>query len=64
MSRTAVHVTTHDRGEFVPAGRPDRGTVVPAARSELGDFNFVLLALLAACAAFWALVVLTAFWLI
>ena len=64
MSRTAVSVARTDQGTFVPAVRPERGIVVPAGRSEPGDFNFVLLAALAACATFWVLVALTVYWLI
>jgi ABC-type uncharacterized transport system permease subunit len=50
MSRTAV-----------PVGRPDWGTFVPASRPESADFNFGLLAALAACVAFWVLVALTVY---
>ena len=53
MSRTAV-----------PVGRPDWGTFVPASRPESADFNFGLLAALAACVAFWVLVALTMYSLI
>jgi ABC-type uncharacterized transport system permease subunit len=53
MSRTAV-----------PVGRPDRGNFVPASGPESADFNFGLLAALAACVAFWVLVALTLFSLI
>jgi hypothetical protein len=48
----------------VPIGRPDRGIFVPAGRPESADFNFGLLAALAACVAFWVLVALTVYWLI
>jgi hypothetical protein len=55
MSRTAIPV---GRSESVP------GTLVPAiGRSESAEFNFGLLGALAACVAFWS-VVLTALWLI
>ena len=53
MSRTAVR-----------AARPDWGTFVPPARPQSADTNFVLLAVLAACVAFWVLVGLTVYWLI
>jgi hypothetical protein len=54
MSRTAV-----------PVGDPDWGTFVSApGRPESGDFNFGLLAALAACAAFWVSVALTVYWVI
>jgi hypothetical protein len=53
MSRTAV-----------PVARPDWGSFVPAARPESADFNFGLLAALAACVAFWLSVALTVYWLI
>ena len=53
MSRTAVR-----------AARPQWGTYVPPARPQSADINFVLLAVLAACVAFWVLVGLTVYWLI
>jgi hypothetical protein len=53
MSRTAV-----------PVDRPDRGTFVPTGRAESADFNFGLLAALAACVAFWVSVALTVYSLI
>ena len=64
MSGTAAPVARPDRGNFVPAGRLDRGTIVPAGRPESGDFNFALLAALAACVAFWVVVALTVYWVI
>ena len=48
----------------VPVGRPDWGTVVPAGRSKSADFNFGLLAALAACVAFWVLVAVSVYVLI
>ena len=42
----------------------DWGTIVTARRSESADFNFELLAALAACVAFWVLVALTVYWLV
>ena len=49
----------------VPVGRPGWGTFVPArGRPESADFNFGLLAALAACVAFWVSVALTLYWLI
>jgi hypothetical protein len=48
----------------VPVGRPDWGTILSARRSEAADFNFGLLAALAACVAFWVVVALTAYLLI
>jgi ABC-type uncharacterized transport system permease subunit len=48
----------------VTGGSPDWGTFVPAGRPESADFNFGLLAALAACVAFWVLVALTVYWLI
>ena len=53
MSRTAV-----------PVDRPERATFVPAGRPESADFNFGLVAALAACVAFWVLVALTVYSLI
>ena len=54
MPRTAVLVGTPERRTFVPA----------TGRSKSAEFNFGLLAALAACVAFWVLVALTASWLI
>ena len=51
MSRTAVSVDRRDT--FVPAGAP-----------ESTGFNWELLAVMVTCAAFWALVALTVYWLI
>ena len=49
----------------VPVGRSGWGTFVPApGRPESADFNFGLLAALAACVAFWVLVALTVYWLV
>ena len=48
----------------VPVDRPEWDTFVPAGRPELVDFNFGLLAALAACVAFWVLVALTVYSLI
>ena len=53
MSRTAV-----------PVDRPERAAFVPASRHESADFNFGLVAALAACVAFWVLVALTVYSLI
>jgi hypothetical protein len=53
LSRKAVPVVSPDSGTFVPAGRP-----------ESAEFNFGLLAALAACVAFWLLVALNVYWLI
>jgi hypothetical protein len=39
-------------------------TAVPAGRPESADFNFGLLAALAACVAFWIVVALSVYWLI
>ena len=57
-------------GEMEAAGRTSRsaavarGTFVPADRRELGDFNFVLLAVLASGVASWVLIALMVYWLI
>ena len=53
MSRTAIAVDKPDRGTYLAPGRP-----------ESTDFNFGLLAALAACGAFWVSVALTVCWLI
>ncbi len=53
MSRTAVAVAKPDRAIYLAPGRP-----------ESADFNFVLLAALAVCVAFWVFVALTVYWLI
>ena len=50
MSHTAVSV-----------GRPDGSTFVPVSRHESADFNFGLLAAVAACVAFWVMVALTVY---
>ena len=46
------------------AARTDMGTFVPPPPPHSADINFVLLAVLAACVAFWVLVGLTVYWLI
>ncbi len=47
-----------------PIGRPGWASFVPAARSQPVDFNFGLLAAVAACVAFWVFVALTVYALI
>jgi hypothetical protein len=53
MSRTAHAVHRPDRRIYLAPGRP-----------ESADFNYQLLAALAACAGFWVVVALTVSWLI
>ncbi len=48
----------------VTVGTPDWGTRVARDRRESAGFNFGLLAVLAACVAFWILVALTVYWLV
>jgi hypothetical protein len=50
--------------EAIRVDRPNWATFVPHARPESADFNFALVAALAACLAFWVLVGLTVYWLI